>query len=63
MGNVQPREESVDAPDSLKRRIRGEVHGERRHVNQQTQSLFKLQDSRRQEIKRLEDIVRPHHPT
>jgi hypothetical protein len=57
MGNQVPKEEQPDAPEVLTRRMRPEVHGSRRHGEAQVQSLNRLQETRKMEIRRKEEIV------
>ncbi len=57
MGNQIPKEEQPDAPEVLTRRMRPEVHGSRRHGEVQVQSLTRLQEIRKLEVLRKEDIV------
>jgi hypothetical protein len=59
MGNQLPKEEQPDAPEELKRRMPPEVHGSRRHGDFQVYTLTKLQEIRKQEVLRKEDIVSP----
>lgn len=59
MGQIQPKEEAHDAPDSLVRRMPAEVHGARRHVDMQVNSLTRLDVTRRREIERKEEVVSP----
>ena len=57
MGQIQPKEEAPDAPDSLVRRLPTEVHGGKRHVDMQVNSLTRLDVIRRKEVERKEEIV------
>ena len=57
MGQIQPKEEAPDAPDSLVRRLPTEVHGGKRHIDMQVNSLTRLDVVRRREIERKEEMV------